>query len=248
VNKFHWLGDSWLYGYELEKTPGILQHQTKNFSFPKIVSDYFDAKCINLSLPGISNDLLPLIAWENLKNIDSQNDTVFFCLTSPSRVSLFNEQSEPRTVLPSIQDTYRRPSEHPNWKEWYKYFDTAPQQTFNYERNINFLFNWCKNQQLNFYFMNIFTVQTYQIFDQTLSENWLLPKNKCLANCILPVLDSEFGGIVLEDRSWLTNIEWQNQQKAIDQYIKPNYCHPNLLGHKKIAQEIIKLLEQKPKL
>ena len=242
MSKFYWLGDSWVVGSELDLE--VPETTKQNYTFAKLVSDYFGAECINLGQPGISNDLLPLILFENINNIDAQNDTVFFCLTSHHRVSMLNDKKHPLTVLPSIQDTSRRDNEHPHWKEWYKYFDTENNQIFNYERNLNLLFHWCKSQQINFYFVNSFTTVNESIFDLTYPANWLLPKNQSLSNFIFPVTDIEFGGIVLEDRSWLTEAQWRDQQQAIDEYIKPCFCHPNLLGHKKIAQEIIKLLEK----
>jgi hypothetical protein len=242
MKQFHWFGDSWVVGSELElEVPDATK---QDYTFAKLVSKYFDAECINLGQPGISNDLLPLILFENINNINAQTDTVFFCLTSHHRVSMLDDKKHPLSILTSIQDTSRRDNEHPHWKEWYKYFDTDPNQIFNYERNLNLLFHWCKNQQINFYFVNLFTAVNKSIFDLTCPTNWLLPKNQSLSNFIFPVTDIEFGGIVLEDRSWLTNAQWSQQQQAIAQYIKPCFCHPNVAGHKKIANELIKLIEK----
>jgi len=242
MKKFYWFGDSWVFGSELELE--VSETIKQNYTFAKLVSDYFGVECINLGQPGISNDLLPLILFENINNIDAQNDTVFFCLTSHQRVSMLSDKKHPLTVLPSIQDNNKRDNEHPHWKEWYKYFDNECNQIFNYDRNINLLFHWCKSQQLNFYFMNLFTTVTESIFDVSRPANWLLPKDQSLSNFIFPITDIEFGGIVLEDRSWLTNVQWNQQQEAIAQYIKPCFCHPNVAGHKKIANELINLVKK----
>ena len=34
--------------------------------------------------------------------------------------------------------------------------------------------------------------------------------------------------------------QWQEQKLLFDKYFSPNWCHPNIEGHKKIAQELIK--------
>jgi hypothetical protein len=244
MSKFHWFGDSWVVGSELEiQVPLDIVHTC---TFAKLVSDYFNAECVNLGQEGISNDLLPLILFENIDNIDTQNDIVFFCLTSHHRVSMLDDKRNPVTVLPSIQDNSRRSNEHPHWKEWYKYFDNEYNQIFNYDRTVNLLSLWCKSRGIRFYFVNLFTTVTGSIFDFTESVHWLLPKNQSLSSFIFPVTDVEFGGMVLEDRAWMTNEQWDSQQQAINKYIKPCFCHPNIAGHKKIASEIIKIMSNTP--
>ncbi len=240
MKKFHWFGDSWVVGAELELE--VPRHQKQNYTFAKLVSDHYEAECVNLGQLGIGNDLLPLIFFENIKDINAQVDTVFFCLTSHHRVVMLDDKKNPLTILPSIQDHNRRPSEHPHWKEWYRYFDNEYNQIFNYEKTINLLHLWCRSQQINFYFVNLFTTVTESIFDLTESVNWLLPKDQCLSNFIFPITDIEFGGMVLEDRSWLTEQQWRLQQQAIDQYVRPCGCHPNTAGHAKLANELIRLL------
>lgn len=245
MSKFYWFGDSWVFGSELEKEPNIQSDKIKNFTFAKLVSDHYNAECINLSEPGTSNDSLPLTLFKNFNNINPVNDTIFLCLTSAVRVSFLDDNGKMLTVLPSIQDQARRPVEHPHWKEWYKYFDSPLQQVFNYERNVNLLYHWCKNANVKFYFLNGLTTHTQTVFDITSDDAWLLPRNKCLANFILPLEDKEFGGLVLEDREWLTDSQWADQQQHINRYINPCFCHPNIAGHHKIAQEIIKLLDSR---
>ena len=242
MSKFHWFGDSWVVGSELELE--VQDNVKQNYTFAKLVSDHFDAECVNLGQPGIGNDLLPLILFENIHNINVQTDIVFFCLTSHHRVVMLDDKKNPLTILPSIQDDNRRNTEHPYWKEWYKYFDNEYNQIFNYERTINLLYLWCQSQQIDFYFVNLFTTVTESIFDLTQATRWLLPKNQSLSDCIFPNTDIEFGGIVLEDRAWLTTEQWKQQQQAIKQYIEPCFCHPNVAGHKKLANELIKLVKQ----
>jgi hypothetical protein len=241
ISRHYWFGDSWVAGAELEKQ-GIPTQQTKNYTFANLVSKEFDVECINLGSFGISNNLLPLFFSKIIKDINVKKDKVFFCLTSGHRMSMLDDKGNPLTILPSIQDNYRRPTEHLYWKEWYKYFDTPYQRVYNYESVVNLLYHWCKNIGVDFYFINLFTTETESIIDSTTSDVWLLPKNQCLAKFILPVIDNDIGGLVIEDRAWLTNVQWNQQQQAIEQYIKPCVCHPNLSGHRHIANELIKIL------
>ena len=243
MKKFYWFGDSWVVGSELDIEAGS---NADRYTFAKLVSDHYQAECVNLGLPGTSNDLLPLVLKDNLKDIDPENDILFFCLTSSARVTMFDDNKQALTILPSIQDKARRHNEHPYWREWYKYFDNKNNQIYNYDHTINLMSFWCKHLEIKFYMLNLFTTVTDSIFDLTSPSDWLLPKDQCLANFIFPVTDIEFGGIVIEDRAWLTNDQWTQQQKAIAQYISPCQNHPNIAGHQKIANKLIKIIEQLP--
>ena len=241
MKKFYWFGDSWVAGAELDIEAG---NNALRYTFAKLVSDHYQAECVNLGLPGTSNDLLPLLLKDNLKDIDPENDTLFFCLTSSARVSMLDDNNTALTILPSIQDRSRRDSEHPHWKEWYKYFDNKNNQIFNYDRTVNLLSFWCKNLGIKFYILNLFTIVTDSIFDQTSPDDWLLPKDQCLANFIFPVIDIKSGAIVFEDQEWLTNDQWAQQQQAIAKYVRPCQKHPNIAGHQKIANELINIIAQ----
>lgn len=243
VSKFHWFGDSWVAGSELEKLVDSMS--IKHHTFANLVSKQFGAECKNFGEPGISNDLLSLNFFRVLSEINPQEDTVFFCLTAQHRVSMLSDNQQPLTILPSINDNHRRINEHPHWKEWYRYFDAPENQIFNYERNINLLYHWCKNIGVKFYFVNLFTTVQQTIYDATDQSAWILPKHQSLSEFIFPITDVEFGGLVLEDRSWLTDQQWQTQLEALKKYVYPCYCHPNLEGHNKIARELIQILGQK---
>jgi hypothetical protein len=81
--------------------------------------------------------------------------------------------------------------------------------------------------------------------DLTSEDQWLLPKNQCIAQYILPVIDNQIGFIVQDDRVGLPMKKWSKQRTALETYFKPCFCHPNITGHRKIADEIINLLEKK---
>lgn len=41
--------------------------------------------------------------------------------------------------------------------------------------------------------------------------------------------------------------DWNKHKVMLEKYVKPGYCHPNINGHKKIAEELIKCLDNKTK-
>ena len=243
MTRFHWFGDSWVVGAELELQ--VPSHQVKDYVFASLVSRHFEAECYNHGQSGISNNSLPLIFSNALIDINSAADTVFFCLTSSFRMSMLDDNNNSLIILPSINNAARRPSEHPNWKEWYKYFDTPPQRIYNYDCITSFLYHWCKNLGINCYFVNLFTTHSDTIIGSVPPDVWLLPVNQCLSQFILPVLDHEYGGIVTEDRASLTNTQWEIQKQAIEQYVRPCVCHPNIVGHEKMSQGLIDILDIK---
>jgi hypothetical protein len=242
TGRYYWFGASWLVGEELE-LQGIPMHQRKKYTFANLVSNEFNVECINLGQSGISNNLIPFFFSNIVNNINVNNDKIFFCLTSSCRMSMLDNDKTPLSILPSIQDNVRRPTEHPYWKEWYKYFDTPPQRVYNYECIVNLLYHWCKNIGVDFYFINVTEIENNSLIDTTTPEVWLLPKNQCVMEFILPVVDKDYGEMVFEDRSWLTDIQWNQQKQAIEQYIKPCFGHPNLIGHRYIADKLINILK-----
>jgi hypothetical protein len=48
----------------------------------------------------------------------------------------------------------------------------------------------------------------------------------------------------MSDHPNLTDQQWNLQKSAIDQFIKPNWVHPNAAGHLKIAETILSRLGQ----
>jgi len=230
---FYWFGDSWVYGDELEKqTNG---ESFKNFTFAKLVSDHYEQSCINLSVCGGSNDLM-LYEFYKIYNRLTADDTVFFLLTADYRTSFFDELTL-KNVLPHY---YSKHNAHPHCDIWYKFFDSKKQSAFQYDRVINLIYLWCKQIGVDCRFANLFAPQNTNIFNVVPPENWLLPQDQCLAKFILPVTKDQ--QLILDDCSEITELEWAQQKPAVDQYIRPNYCHPNIDGHEKIANGIINIL------
>jgi hypothetical protein len=230
--KFFWFGDSWVVGDELDLG--------KDATFAKLTSDYFNAECVNLGECGSSVDA---VLWQfyKIKEQVSPGDIMFFCLTANHRVSLFDQDKSLKHIIPGVM--YEKHNPHVYKDHWFKYFDTPAQRIFNYDKVINLLFLQCQHLNIHCYFANIFTAETNSIIDIVPKEHWLIAKNSCLAQCILPVISQN--GLLLDDCPELTTEEWKKQEPLVKKYIRPNWHHPNALGHKKISELIIESLINK---
>ena len=113
---------------------------------------------------------------------------------------------------------------------------------FGQDKNINLLHYVCKDQGLAHVFCNLFTVESGAIIDTVPDQYWLFPRTNCLADAILPMVDNE--NLYLDDHPNLTNEQWQLQKKSVDEFIRPNWAHPNEKGHAAIASMLIKQLTQ----
>ena len=82
--KFYWFGDSWVYGDELS------DNDRHTNTFAKLVSDYYQASCVNLAICGSSVNSVTYELIKNIDKIDPLTDVIFFGLTSNIRTSLFD--------------------------------------------------------------------------------------------------------------------------------------------------------------
>jgi hypothetical protein len=236
--KYYWFGDSWVWGDELQHF--VPAEQCTQSGFPRIVSDMFGAECVNLAQRGSSIDLLPYEFSKIVNDIDPTVDKVFFFLTADHRASKFDQNGELKNILPSA---YSEHNIHEHIEKWYKYFDNPYQRLYNYDCIVNLLYFWCANLSIDCYFANIFTVQNQTMFDQVPKENWLVPKNKCIAEYILPVVGNE--SVITQDQPGVTVEQWRQQEPCVAKYITPCTAHPNLDGHQEIAKQLIKVLNAK---
>ena len=70
-----------------------------------------------------------------------------------------------------------------------------------------------------------------------------MPKNECLSGIILPHIINN--AVIFDDNPVFTTEQWKEQEHAVKTYIRPNHTHPNLNGHKKIAEHIVNALKDK---
>ena len=233
--KFYWFGTSWVNGDELYNIVPREVHQ--NYAFPKLVSDYFNAECINLGKNGCGINSLPL-AFSKLAGQFENDSIVFFCLPASYCISIFDESKQLKNIRPNGFKQFHNIHEYS--EKWYRYFDTTDQRIYNYDTVINLLHFWCKSLKLKHYFLNEICGAAESIIDATDDVNWLVNKQHSLSEFILPIVNNRH--VVFDDGPEIKEEEWNIQQEYIGKYVRPCYVHPNLLGHEKIAEELIKLL------
>ena len=232
INKtYHWFGDSWVKGAELELS--VPAHEVKNCVFPKLVSDYFGANCKNYGIVGSSTDIIPLNFFKIVNTINT-DDIVFFCLTGRNRISILDNNGDPYFIKAS--DTDKKSN------LWYKFFDSKHQAIYNYDKTINLLYLWCKELKIKCYFANIFHKEETEIFNLIPDDRWILPKNHFLAQDIVYINDEVLNEVVSNDMPNITLADWDLQKQMIKKYFSPGKSHPNVDGHKKIAELIIEKL------
>ena len=239
--KFYWFGDSWVAGDELYKIVPSDIHQ--QYAFPKLVSDHHGAECINLGKNGYSPDILPYLFSDIVDQIDPVVDKIFFFLSADSRTWMFNEQGKISWI--GTNPGFLPKNAHIYHNEWMKFFDNPQQRIYNYDRAVNLLYFWCKNLGVDFYLSNIFTTAEQSIMDHTTDDAWLVPRDRCIAECILTFFDKEYGQVIVNDVPELLNEQWKIQKLQVEKYIKPCIQHPNIQGHRRIADYIIELLDEK---
>jgi hypothetical protein len=233
---FYWFGDSWVYGDELERETNICDF--KKYTFATLVSEEFGQPCVNLSSCGSS---IPAMVYKFSTVADriTTDDTVFFCLTADCRTSIFDNKVL-KNILPNGYK--EKHNTHQYTPEWYKFFDSPDQRLLQYEQSINLIYFWCKYLKVKCWFANLFTIPPKQLFDASGTSSWIVPRDRCLGEFILPLTKNQ--SLIFNDSPEITDREWSIQKPFVEKYIKPNYCHPNVAGHKKIANEIIKIIKQ----
>jgi hypothetical protein len=208
-----------------------------------LVSDHYGAECVNLGVNGHGPDNTPWEFSKIVNDIDPARDVVFFFLSSDIRTWMFDEQGKFCWIGP--HPGFVPSNAHPHWEQYLRYFDNPHQRAYNYDRSVDLLYFWCKSLGVTCYFSNIFTTQPMPIMDHTVSESWLLPRDQCIATSIIPYIDNNSGLIFVNDMPEFKTEQWELQQVSVEKYIRPLFCHPNIEGHKKIAQDIIALIENK---
>lgn len=216
-----WFGDSWTHGSELEKCIGAdyQQHDQDSFRcahrFSRLVSDSIGLQERNLAQPGISAERLCMSVDQQLSTF-SCADVVFVVWPSFSRYFWIDHDQTQHDVRISDQ-----------WYRWYRDVDTYPYQMYMAQRTVWSLHNLLAAHGVKHYFMNsVYRVTDPNYFDIS-GEHWI------------------------NDPSWrvsdLLDFDPDKGYPALDcnhRYLYPCQNHPNLYGHKTIAREIIKFLQQ----
>lgn len=234
---FYWFGDSWPRGDELENE--VPESEKIDHSYPKLVSDHFQAKCVVCAESGASVDGLP---WQFVSKLDDykKGDKLFFGLPPSSRtLKFFNgKHYYINAGYDLFDEEFKKRSE-----QWYKYFDDEIQEAYSYDMSINLLYLWCHELELVPYFYNIFTMPEKTLKCIVPQNYWLLDRSTALAESILAIYNFGRFGFPTDDQPALKVEDWKKQSKLIKEYILPNVLHPNVKGHLKLSSYLISILE-----
>jgi len=232
--KHFWFGDSWTAGDELTDT---------TLSFPSLISNHFNSNCINLAVCGGSNDRMYFEFLNVLDKINPVTDTVFFALTEKSRICFFDETGKLKNLL--VNGGYTNHNIHPYYEKWYKFFDSDVQQNSNVYKILSLLHLICKTKKIKHFFFNAFSTLDSINLDLINDDYFLVPKNECVAQFLLKYKGDNNYAEMLYHNEKFTIEQWQEQKLLVDKYFSPNWAHPNIDGHKTIAEELIKRINFK---
>lgn len=212
------LGDSWPEGAELQK--GDLR-------YGEIIRDAlgFD-QFYNYGSGGASNEDLvyQFQDYFNRRHRPDYDVTAIFFLTNPARTAHF-----PRFISWQVEESW--PSDAKDRiKELYVHFHDRPHEIMRNSVAISALQRWC----------DIFQIKDYYFSGWVRYESWL------------PGVDLD--RIYRQGRE--TAADWfgaskHNGEHLLDVgeniYIKPNFAHPNQLGHQLIADKLMAWMAEKTK-
>ena len=226
---FHWFGDSWVYGDELEN---------RTLAYPYLVSNYFEAGCqIHAEkASGVSH-----LVWQT-KNANIQpGDTVFYGLSGLDRTFAFASDGCIHHLTEGMQL-------YPQWvknaetlnlvQTWYKNFDNQYTRHYASANALDLCKAFALQNKATAYFYNIFSINKIDT-EIVQPEDWLINPLHCLGEEILHLLDNEFYTIILKDQPYLLEKEWKMQKNMLEKYFYPNGNHPNELGHITLSKRLI---------
>ena len=239
MQKFIWLGASWTQGFELDKIDPSLM---KTSTYPRLISNYFNRECVDLSETGGSNEYM-LYALTKNKHLISKDDVVFVNSVSKYRFLWIEEDGTPAvtykmkergkpTIYPKIVDFYEKYIVNEEYADWRSL------------STMNSIYLMIKHLGAIPLFVNVYSRTSFGDDCIIPEKNWLIPQNKCIAEYILGYI-SDKDLIVVNDMPGLTNKEWETAKPFVEKYIHPLETHPNVAGHKKIADELIEELKNK---
>jgi hypothetical protein len=228
IKKISWFGGSWSLGTELEKasTQGLAIDQDqfrRENRFSYLVSKYFGCQENNLAEPGISSENITrkLVSYVKNSYIDATQELLIVIWPSPWRYFWIDHKGQEQDLRYNSN----------NW--WFKQVDTFHFRNYNLQRTIWSLHNFCQANSINYVMIN--------------GEAGIEPDQ----------IQAPFDTDEISGYNWLTSgqddmTKWLDfdltqgypSPKEKHRYFWPCESHPNLTGHAKIANEIIKHLEQ----
>lgn len=226
---FHWFGDSWPYGDELDD---------RTLAYPHLVSQHFGVNCMVYAEKASGPSHL---VWQTKNANINPGDKLFYGVSGLDRAFAFGSDN-------SIHHMTQGMALYPKWVKnpetlnfvnaWYKNFDSDITRQYAAANALDLCKALAIKHDATAYFYNIFSVAE---IDTQLVENtdWIIHKAQCLAEEIVHVLDNEYYTIVLNDQPHLSEQDWTKQESMLKKYFRPNGNHPNYIGHQKLSKRLI---------
>lgn len=215
-------GDSWPAGCELDNDHG---QDRPNLAFPAIVAKKLSCASINLARTGSSQSYM----IEALLDSEIQsNDITIFCLTARTRRMYRDADGKIVEIQFNPNELYSN-----------RYEDDRV-----CAQNCALLYFLTREKKATPYFLNLFDAVNHndQMYNLIPDHHWLIPKNHSVLSWIF---DPEF---FKNHKNHHTGdfTEWLNRNEdPVKKYIRPCIAHPNITGHRAIADFIVDALINK---
>jgi len=191
-------------------------------SFPVLIADILGIKSINLSVAGTSIDqaLHRLLNLSLDNQLDWRHTLVLFCLTGISR-SMHIDNFQTKEIHPHVNT--------PAAVAYYKYIHSKELDQFNYIRNVLSAQQYCGLKESQILFVNNW---------DKMPEHGAIDRKLFYNKTLTEILN-------IEQRLDDDGVNFENLSKH--EYVTPNQCHPNVYGHRKIAEELSNWIKEKTK-
>lgn len=219
-----WFGDSWVKGY------GIDRHIVRKVSFPSLISSELNLDFVNFARAGssIGHLVYGIDRIVKLREKTKRPVFAFFGLTYPWRVCIETSNNKKQTVGVHSFDIS-------GYKEWGEKILTDYYVIKESCIVLSWISEQCQKNNIPFKFFNILTnFKDFELssFSKYLDkDNWLIDPMWSTYSSLYGINDFDFSKIGI--------LEKTKQGKEVkNRYFLP--CqHPNELGHKVIASEMI---------
>jgi hypothetical protein len=181
------------------------------YCFPSLIGNLLNLQVDNQSQPGTSADQSVL----RFLNYDLNNCSVLFCFTSYTRYIRFDNSQDLEV--------------HPNNKDlaslnYYTQFYSDELGKFNFLKNILIVQGVCKSLNIPVYCITNWN---------TVPDHKLIDSNTFYKKSLFEIL-----GMTNVTTESAKEYDFRLQMLRNKQYIYPNSSHPNINGHKLIAEEL----------
>ncbi len=215
-------GDSWPNGCELENSQGKSRPE---LAFPAMVSYRLRRSFVNKAVTGSSQ---PYLIEAFLESDVESNDIAIFCLTAKTRRMY-------RSVDNSIVESqFNHDDRYVNEYE----DERVSSQT------CALLYFLAQQKNVKPYFFNLFdTVRHDNKLYQVIPDDcWLIPRNHSVLSWLF---DPDFFTRNADHHNGDFR-EWLDRNcELVEKYIRPCEAHPNITGHRVIADYIVETLQKK---